>query len=141
MENINKYEKGKIYKIVSNETEKIYIGSTIEKYLSNRKGKHIDKYKSYLNKKYNYVSSFELVIYPDCKIYLIESYPCNNINELLSRERYWIEQNKDICVNIYIPSRTREERRNKTINCSCGKIIKSGNMFNHKKSKFHISRL
>ena len=32
----NKYQRGKIYKIVSNQTEFVYYGSTVEPYLTNR---------------------------------------------------------------------------------------------------------
>ena len=36
----SKYQRGKIYKIESKLTENIYIGSTIEKHLSDRLSKH-----------------------------------------------------------------------------------------------------
>lgn len=38
---------------------------------------------------------------------MIENYPCNTKDELLARERYFIESMK--CVNKYIPHRTRKE--------------------------------
>ena len=40
-------------------------------------------------------------------IILVESYPCENKNELHSRERYYIENNN--CVNKIIPTRTSKE--------------------------------
>ena len=40
MSDYNMYSRGKIYKIVSDCTDKIYIGSTCEKYLSNRLAGH-----------------------------------------------------------------------------------------------------
>ena len=39
----NKYQEGKIYKIVCNITGEVYYGSTIEKYLSSRLAKHKNK--------------------------------------------------------------------------------------------------
>ena len=77
-EKINKYQNGKIYVIRSPSTDKIYIGSTIEKYLSNRFGGHNRDYKCFSNGKRNKVSSFELIKLGDSYIELIEAYPCNN---------------------------------------------------------------
>lgn len=55
----------------------------------------------------NYLS-FKLVCYNDCKIELIENYPCNNSDELTKREGYWIK-NTPNCVNKVIAGRTRQE--------------------------------
>ena len=44
---------GKIYKIVSNQTDDIYIGSTCQKLLSTRLGKHRDDYKRWVEGKSN----------------------------------------------------------------------------------------
>ncbi len=87
------YQRGKIYKIVSDETDKIYIGSTITT-LCRRMGNHrtdmlYDKI----------ISSKEILQFDDARIILIEQFPCNNREELVSREQYWIDLNKDICVN------------------------------------------
>src|SRR5256885_817506 len=105
-----KYQQGKIYKIVSDSTDKIYIGSTCEPTLSQRMARHRASYQQYLLGKYNYNTSFEfLQNYNDCQIILVENYPCQSKDELLACERYWIEQNKPICVNKYIPTRTKKE--------------------------------
>ena len=101
------YQNGKIYKIVSAQTDKIYIGSSCEKYLSNRLGGHKTQYKHYQAGKSNYISSIEIVKFDDANIVLLESYPCKDKNELHARERYYIEQNKDILVNQYIPNRSK----------------------------------
>ena len=104
------YQDSKIYKIVSFSTDDVYIGSTCEKYLSNRLGGHRKAYNSYLNGKHNYVTSFKLLETDDYDIVLIENYPCNNKQELHSRERYWIE-NTENCVNKCVPNRTLKEYR------------------------------
>ncbi len=95
------YSQGKIYKLISNHTDLIYIGSTAQKYLSQRKRGHICYYNDYLNGKGRCVSSFEIIKFGDCQIFLIESFPCDNKDELQTREQYWIEKYKDICVNKY----------------------------------------
>ena len=94
MENIeNKYQRGKIYKIISNQTDLVYYGSTIEDTLTNRLSGHRRGYKCWVNGKDDYVTSFEIVKYEDCKIILVESFPCNTKYELTSREQYYIDDN------------------------------------------------
>ena len=97
---MNKYQRGKIYKIISSQTDKVYVGSTINKYLSNRIAAH----RSYLvqfsegNKCYRYTSSFELLQYDDARIILLEEYPCQRREQLLAREQRWIDNTVN-CVN------------------------------------------
>lgn len=95
---LQKYQRGKIYKIVCNKTNKCYIGSTCETRLCNRINKHRDSFKRYLKGTYSYVSSFEIFENDDYDIVLIEEYPCNSKDQLHSRERFWIE-NSENCVN------------------------------------------
>jgi uncharacterized protein YaiL (DUF2058 family) len=103
-----RYNNGKIYKLVSNHTDKIYIGSTIQN-LSSRMTGHRSKYKRYLNGKgYNFTAN-ELVCFPDCKIYLLENVNCNSKHELEMRERFHIESCD--CVNKNIPCRTEDEKK------------------------------
>jgi hypothetical protein len=107
----NIYGNGKIYKVVSDHTNLIYIGSTIQKYLCSRLSGHKNNYKAYLNKKYLNCSVFKLLELVDVKIELIEEYKCNSKEELHTKERYYIELNKDIVVNKNIPTRTDKEYR------------------------------
>jgi len=95
----NKYSRGKIYKIISPETEKIYIGSTIEPTLANRLGKHKYQFKSWNNGAKLYVSSFKLLELPNYQIVLIELYPCTSKDELTAREQHYLNLHKDIIVN------------------------------------------
>lgn len=103
------YQKGKIYKIVCNITNKIYIGSTCET-LSSRLTKHRYVTKNKEQKK-GCCSSYEILKNNDYEIILIENYPCNNREELLMRERYYVD-NMD-CVNKRQPISTKEETRNR----------------------------
>ncbi len=54
----NKYQHGKIYKIISNQTNEIYIGSTIYKLLSERMRNHRSDYRKWKCGKYHWLSSF-----------------------------------------------------------------------------------
>ena len=94
----NKYQRGKIYKIISNQTDDVYIGSTIEECLSNRLSKHKSHYRMWTNKKYTYLSSYEIIKYDDCKIILNEKFACNSRDELRAREQYFIDNNT--CINM-----------------------------------------
>lgn len=92
------YENAKIYKIVCNSTGLVYIGSTTEPTLAHRLSKHIANYKFWLrDNSRNYTSSFRCLENNNYEMVLIESYCCNNKDELHRRERYWTE--KYNCVN------------------------------------------
>ena len=106
-ETTNRYNNSKIYKLVSPHSNNIYIGSTCKKYLSQRLASHKSDYKEWLKDNNNgYVSSYELFELGDVEIILIESVNCNTKDELLKKEREYIEKYKDIIVNKLIPSRT-----------------------------------
>jgi hypothetical protein len=105
----NKYHEGKIYKITSSQTDKIYIGSTTKTLYQRLRG-HKLQYKHYLNggKKYG-MTSFELIKLDDYKIELVENVKCENKKELLDKEKEYILKFKDICLNKFIPTRTIKE--------------------------------
>ncbi len=105
---MNKYQNGKIYKLVNTEGTLTYIGSTTQP-LAKRKANHHSNYKNWKNGKTNYVTSYK--IFEDdehgCKIILLEAFPCDNKTELEKRERYYIENNQ--CINKVRPTRTGKE--------------------------------
>ena len=78
--------KGIIYKITSPNTDKVYIGSTACKYLCQRKSKHLDDYKQFLNGKRHYKSSYEVIKYGEPVFDLLEIVECNELQELRQRE-------------------------------------------------------
>ena len=106
---INKYNEGKIYKITSLQSDKIYIGSTIQTLFKRLQSHKVD-YEQYLkgNKKYCSTSS-ELLKLDNYKIELIENIKCENKKELHDKEKEYILKFKDICLNKFIPTRTDEE--------------------------------
>ncbi len=81
----------KIYKIVSENYEGCYVGSTKQKWLCDRFSCHNVGYRRYCsNKSKLWVSSYDILKYGDCKIELIEE------TEDKSREAYWIKELKSI---------------------------------------------
>jgi len=154
---INKYQNGKIYKLINSQTNKIYIGSTCRT-LNRRLISHKFHYLSWKDdeNKQSYVTSYELFELGHVTIELIELYPCNSKVELHSRERYWINQNINIVVNKCIPTRTRQEyrsdrreyykdisRRNcqKITSCSCGSHYSESHKQRHFKTLKHINSI
>ena len=104
----NKYKKGAIYKVSDVAYSKCYIGSTCER-LSARLARHKTSYTHYLKGKTNKNRCFELFDefgIENCKIELIEYYPCDTKEEL--RKRGFHIRNMD-CVNKYIAGRTKHE--------------------------------
>ena len=105
---MNKYQNGKIYKLINIEGTLTYIGSTTQS-LAKRKANHHSNYKNWINGTYHFVSSYK--IFDDdedgCQIVLLEAFPCETKEELEKRERYYIENNE--CVNKVRPTRTQKE--------------------------------
>jgi hypothetical protein len=105
----NKYNRGKIYKIVSPHTDKIYIGSSCKKYLAERKADHKYQYKKWLNRNGGYCSSFDLFGLGDIDIVLLENVNCNTKDELYKKEQEYLDKFKNIAVNINSPMRKKKE--------------------------------
>ena len=103
---MDRYQNGKIYKIVSSQTDKVYYGSTCLP-LYKRMYAHKNDYKKYQVEKQHYKTSYEVIKCPECQIILVEEFPCDNKMQLERRERHYIESNE--CVNKNIPGRTKKE--------------------------------
>ena len=101
------YENAKIYKIVDNTNDNIYIGSTC-KLLCQRLAQHRASYKRYLKGEFHFITSFTILENNDYQIILLENiFNCSNIEQLRSRERYYIDSM--VCVNKVVPGRTVNE--------------------------------
>lgn len=153
-----RYENGKIYKIVCNINGDLYIGSTIRT-LNIRLIAHNTDYKRYLKGKCRYTTSYDIIKGNDFYIELIENYPCNNKRELETQERFHIEHK--ICINKYLPTRTKKEwrednkqhtkqyriknkdkireQRKIKIECVCGSILRKDCLNYHERTKKHLN--
>ena len=83
----NKLDNGKIYKLVDNTNNNIYIGSTC-KTLKTRLSEHKYDYKRFLNGLFPNVKSFDIIKNDDYKIELIEKCDIKTKQELLEREGF-----------------------------------------------------
>ena len=122
-------EVGRIYKIVSEQTDKIYIGSTV-KTLSERLERHEKDYICWINSEFksDYCTSFEILKYGDYKIFLLEEYPCSCTNGLIEREGTYQLKNYYSCVNTNICKkrpRTTKIDDNEFYTCYCGRTMQN----------------
>jgi hypothetical protein len=87
------YKNAKIYKLIDDTNNNIYIGA-----ISKRIAQHRLCYRKYLNHKHKYLTLFEILKNNNYDIILIEK--CENIQtkkDLNMRQKYYIENYK--CIN------------------------------------------
>ena len=155
LDSINKYNKSKIYKIVSSSSDKIYIGSTTRT-LAQRLSKHVCDYRVYLAGKRHYVTSFDIISFGDYSIQLISNHVLENKEQLLLLEGKQIMLYRDVCVNMTIPGRTRQEqyhqyyldnketikhRKTQSYTCECNETITHQEISRHQRSAKHFTNL
>lgn len=99
---------GKIYAIKSYQTNNIYIGSTKQPHLSTRLYEHITSYKSYLNYKHCFLTSFEIIKFGDAYIELVEQFKYETREQIFQREGHHIRNTLN-CVNKMIMGRTAQQ--------------------------------
>ena len=106
------YANGRIYKIepiCDHEENEVYFGSTCQ-ILCKRMDIHRSGYKRWKDGKGHKINSYELFEKYDvvnCIIHLVELYPCETKEQLLSREGHYIKNNQ--CVNRNVAGRTRQQ--------------------------------
>ena len=166
LESINKYNKSKIYKIVSASSNKIYIGSTTQS-LQARLQNHIKDYKQYLVGKRHYTTSYDIISLGDYSIQLISNHVLENKQQLLTLEGNQIRLYRDVCVNMRIAGRTIQEyyeehketiseykkqyhlenlekikqHRTQSYTCECGSTIHYQEKSEHQRTPKHFTNI
>lgn len=143
------YQNGKIYKLVNNVDDEIYVGSTCNP-LRVRKGDHKSRAKTKSN--YKIYKHLNEVGWENVEIILIEVFGCESKDELHKRERHWIDTLKP-SLNKQIPTRklneyyidNREEllkKRNEYMNNNKEKIAKQKKEYrnNNKEKIFQMKK-
>lgn len=155
---MNKYNRAKIYKIVSYSNPEIppYYGSTVQS-LAMRLGGHRKNYKRWLNGKTRFVSSFKLLECEEYHIELVEEVCCENKDQLRRVEGKYIMDNE--CVNKCVAGRTmteyyrdnkekinekcaayyqkNKEKQAEKILCGCGSTFRIYGKARHERTKKH----
>ena len=94
------YKNGKIYQILNNINDEVYVGSTLQP-LSKRFYSH-KTHSDHLNNKLHEL--MRTIGKNNCYIELIENYPCNSKEELRAREGHYIRERGTL--NMKIAGRT-----------------------------------
>ncbi len=150
----NRYQNGKIYKIVNSTDEKdCYVGSTCLE-LYKRLYMHKHRPKVAMGRKL-YQKMVEVGL-EKFNIVPIEVYPCQNKTELRIREQFHLDQLKPN-LNMYRAHSTEEQKKNSLVNymatdkyktgktawsarrvvCECGMTLNRSSLSNHKKRRIH----
>jgi len=130
---LSRYQNAQIYSIRSHMTPEVYYGSSC-KMLAKRLHEHRSNFKRYKKGTYKrYVSSYEILKYPDNYIELEAKVPCTCIEELRAIEGQYIRNNP--CVNKNISD--NKEKTNEKMTCDCGSVIFKRNYKRHLTSKKH----
>jgi hypothetical protein len=159
-----------IYKLTSDKTDKIFIGSTSQN-LDERLAQHKRDYKRYLEHKYHYVASFEFVTHKNCKIEVLHSIKSSDKSKIRKWKQIYINLNPH-CVNKHNACRCKDrvysqryykrnyekilqrkveyrknnwseisKRRSQKIECECGLFISKSNFAKHKRTAKHIKSI
>lgn len=160
---INPYHDSKIYKIVSKNTDLIYVGSTTQT-LKQRLKHHIYDYNRYKKGKHFYISSFKILEFGDYEIQLIKCVSVENLKELGKIEGDIMKLSLNNIVNKKIEGREKgetnkiyynknivkikklrdenrdkkNEQNNEKFRCSCGGKFTRINKSTHHKTHQHI---
>lgn len=85
------YQKGRIYKLINDVDESIYVGSTCHKLKDRLSGHKCDAKRYSTYKVYEHLNE---IGWEHVTIELIEKYPCETKRELWLRERHWAKKLK-----------------------------------------------
>ena len=107
------YSKTIIYKLCCNDVniKEVYVGHTTD--IISRRRQHKSSCNNENHKEYNYYK-YEFIRenggWDNWSLVPVEEYPCENVNQALIRERYWIET-LQAGLNKQIPTRSKGEYR------------------------------
>ena len=150
------YKTGKVYMIYNDMLPETYIGSTTQ-VLKRRLQKHKNASSTFSDRKI--YTSFNKSNWENCHIVSLEDVKFYDRNELLKRERYFIDLLKPT-LNCIKPFRTKAEYRfdnqdsirikkreyydkvsSIKFECECGKMIQTGKKIRHEKTKYHQNQI
>jgi hypothetical protein len=98
----------KIYKIVNNIDNRVYIGSTKQP-LYKRWNEHKKRWRREDLTQYASHILFDAYGYEQCLIVLEEEFNADNKEQVNRKEREVIDKYKSVCVNLHLPYKTEQE--------------------------------
>ena len=144
------YSKAKIYKLIDNTNDDIFIGSTC-KSLSQALSGHKNDYRKYSLGLRGYINSFKILENNNYDIILIEECKdIKNVNQLNARKRHFIDSTPNI--NKVMPNnyssehieetkRILKEKARTKYTCACGAVVCHDTKKKHEATKKHIIML
>jgi len=146
------YKNGKIYKIVNDLNDDVYVGSTVNT-LSQRMAHHKYDFERYPDRKiYKFIRNTG-GDWSHYKIILIEDYPCDRKEQLLQREQYYKKiatLNNNNCFGFDKKRKKKynkeyreankdkiKENKNTVCICICGRKYTHCNKSHHEQTKHH----
>lgn len=118
----------KIYKIIDNTNDNVYIGSTSQEYLSQRMSRHRQNLKNHET-----CSSKIILKNNDWRYELVEVCDANVKKE---REKYYIN-NTPNCINALKLNFDKKEWNKQPYECECGAIFIRNSLYRHRNSDKH----
>lgn len=146
------YKNGKIYKIINNKDNQIYVGSTTQT-LSQRFTDHKKSTTLKRCEKWKIIKHMNQIGKKNFKIILIEEIKCKNKDTLTAREQYWMDLLKPTLNQCFsngkdykklqnkwnkADNKRKELRKHDIIICECGTEVRKQWRIQHKKTKYHI---
>lgn len=128
--------KATIYLIRSKNTDKVYVGSTINT-LSNRRSKHYNDYSRYNRKILHYKTSYEVIGAGDCSFETLAIIDVPTKLDMYKLEAFYIQQ-YPTAINKQKPA-NQHPMLCKEHTCECGSVCFISSLTNHVRSKKHIS--
>lgn len=124
----------------------IYIGYTTSKYLHTYLSGQKSNYKAYKDgderrRPQSIFKLFDKYGVENCKIFLLESYPCNNIDEARARINYWKGKKDDDKPLEPLPPVIQPQSKVNGIVCECGEEYEKKDEVKHKLTKNHITKI
>ncbi len=149
------YQEGKIYKITSEKTDQVYVGSTV-KPITTRYNQHKCLYNAYKKDGGRVqLSSFLILQHGDAKVELVEDFPCATQEELFARERYWMdnllsvnkirsvitkEELKEYRHDYYSANKEKAMEYNaRIVTCECGVTSTYRHLAKHRRTNRHLN--
>ena len=105
------YKQGKIYKIVSDECDAVYYGSTVQSLIERwwLHKAHFNNWKKTSGWRCAIIKYFDEYGIDNFRIELVEDYPCDNDEQLRMKEQEYLDANE--CVNEIRAYRSIEDER------------------------------
>ena len=96
------YKIGKIYKLIDNTNNNIFIGLTTEPYLTRKLAQQRSTYKRYVknlenDKPFKYIKEYDIIKNDNFEIVLLETVEANNLDEL--KAKLYFYTNSMDCIN------------------------------------------